>query len=1641
MPINAQVFLSLPDLAENLKTLKKEDLLALASHFQLTTNSVMKKSEIRELVVQKLIEVSLIEEQNIETIKENEGDFHLQLEMKKLDMQMQREDREFKMQMQREKEDREFKMQMQKDQREFEFKKLEMEKEIELEKLKVQQGRTSQQHSFADHRNQFDASKNIRLVPRFMEKSVDKYFPQFEKVAENLKWPKETWTTLLQSVLQGKAAEVYSAMSVADSSDYEKVKTAILKAYELVPEAYRQRFRNYKKSDQQTYVEFSRQQEDHFDQWLRSKDIGKDFNDLRQLILIEQFKSCLFSDLKTHIDDKDVTSLNDAAILSDSYTLTHKKSFSKSPGSNYFSRNEHRNVNQSAVYQPNKSHHLSTQNSTQDGATAEYRSDRFHKSYEKSQMADKRSDRDRGYKPRDNTTAADQRSGRYQRASRPHCAYCDKPGHIMSQCFKNPNAENRPIGLVSENKSNVESATKCNKNVISSSSKVMEDYKPYLSEGFCSLNGSNKPVPIQILRDTGASQTLILEGTLPFSEESATGKSALLQVVHLGTFNVPLHQINLQSKFISGPVTVGISPSLPIKGISLLLGNDLASGKDILCPIVSEKAQENPDNENLDVYPACAVTRAMAQQMSKEGLNSPVDSSDCGFNLGDTFFSKLDDLSIHGDKITQDNSKSCKKASISSADKSTDEISRNKLINEQRKDPELRDLYKLTVDSENIDTEQKCYYIKDDVLMRKWRPPDAYQNETWKVIHQIVVPKIYRNDILSLAHDLPMSGHMGVSKTYNKILNHFFWGKMKQDVAEYCKSCHSCQMVGKPNQKIPIAPLKPIPAFDEPFSRVLVDCVGPLPKTKSGMHFLLTIMCTSTRFPEAIPLRSIKTRAIVKALTKFFCFVGIPKAIQHDQGTNFMSKIFQQVTNELGVKQCPSTAYHPQSQGALERFHQTLKSMLKKYCLENTKDWDEGVHFALFAAREAVQESLGFSPFELIFGHTVRGPMHLLKEKWLADTAELNLLEYVSEFREKIFSAIKLAQENMTRSQINMKQIYDKNTKIRSFQPGDQVLVFLPITEHSLQAKYFGPYVIDRKINDLNYVVNTPGRRKENRVCHINMIKEYFNRNNDSDKGNSNVSSDVRNNAKDRSYSKVSNDDVNTIATLVQTRNDVVVVVDSCDVDVCDRDNLDSSVKENVQSAHLKNSDYLANLDQKLSHLSDTQKEEVTCLIRNYENLFPDVPTKSTAAEHDVVIMDSQPIKQHPYRLNPIKLEHMRKEIQYMLENDIIETSKSDWSSPCILVPKPDGSYRFVTDFRKVNHVTKTDSFPIPRIDDIIDNIGSATFVSKFDLLKGYWQIPLTQRAKEISAFATPDGLYQYKVMPFGMKCSPATFQRMIHSVLQGLKGCEAYIDDVIIHSTTWQEHIHIMREMFQRLKKANLTVNLAKSEFLHATVEYLGHVVGQGCVKPINAKVVAIANYTVPTTKKELMRFLGMVGFYRKFCHNFSIIVSPLTNLLQKKQSFEWTPKCDTAFNCVKDILMNSPVLISPDFNKEFKLAVDACDVGIGAVLYQESDDNIDKVISYYSKKLNKYQKNYSTIEKECLALLLSLQHFDVYLNVTLHPILVYTDHNPLTFLHKMTNKNQRLTRWSLLLQQYNILVNHIKGTDNVMADALSRA
>ena len=591
--------------------------------------------------------------------------------------------------------------------------------------------------------------------------------------------------------------------------------------------------------------------------------------------------------------------------------------------------------------------------------------------------------------------------------------------------------------------------------------------------------------------------------------------------------------------------------------------------------------------------------------------------------------------------------------------------------------------------------------------------------------------------------------------------------------------------------------------------------------------------------------------------------------------------------------------------------------MLRAYCFENKKDWEEGVPLALFAVREVVQESLGFSPFELVFGHTVRGPLKLLKEKWLAEESEeSNLLSYVSKFRERLNKACEMAKENLQNAQEVMKSRYDKKSKQRQFNVGDRVLVMLPINGPTLQAKYHGPYTIVHKVNDLDYVVKTPDRRKDRQLCHINMLKEYL-------RG-----------------SKMLNR--KWLQMLLKTYLGDVNVQD----DVVEEHDVGYSIK-------LQNSTVLSDLESKTCHLPDEQNKELTDLIREYSHLFPDVPSKTDVFYHDVDVGDSKPIKQHPYRANPIKRENLNEEVKFMLKNEIIEASHSEWSSPCLLVPKPDKTFRFCTDYRKVNEVTKTDSFPIPRMEDCIDQVGSSKYVTKLDLLKGYWQVPLTERAVEISAFVTPDGLYEYKVMPFGMKNSGATFQRLMYEVIFELEGCDVYIDDLIIYSATWEQHIMRISALFDRLTKAKLTVNLVKSEFAKAIVKYLGHEVGQGQVKPIQAKIEAIVSLPQPSNKRELMRFIGMSGYYRRFCKNFSEIISPMTSLLSKDVEFHWSEDCQKAFGKVKAILSQSPVLQAPQFKKAFKLSVDASDVGAGAVLQQEDVHGIDHPVCYFSKSL----------------------------------------------------------------------------------------
>ena len=676
----------------------------------------------------------------------------------------------------------------------------------------------------------FDVTKHIRLVPPFQEKEVDKYFLHFEKVAENLNWPKEHWTLLLQSVLIGKDREIYTQLGVEQSHHYETVKELILKGYELVPEAYRQKFRNCKKDSNQTHVEFARNKEQLFDRWCCSKKIDENYDKLRQLMLVEEFKRCIQSDVKTFLDEKQVETLEEAARLADDYYLTHKVSFIAKP-------------------KPTSSH---PQNKFMSGNSS-------------------------GMPSQSNTSKLNstcETKSQYP-LSRPTCNYCKKPGHLVSECLKLKRKlerdEAKPTGLTTL-RPRPQSSIKTNTiDIITKpkSDSTMEIFEPFMLNGFVSLSGDNcPPTPIKILRDTGASQSLILADILPFSKKTSSGTSVLIQGVECGTVNIPLHHVNLSSDLVTGLVVIGITPSLPFKGVHLLLGNDLAGDKVVVNPLVTDtpnigQTDDPIEQEIPDLYPSCAVTRAMAKKAILKNSNSDIDLTDTF--IGQYFDNEIKKFLDPSLSDTQtDSSMSCH-SPPRSIDQGHDTLSKSQLIQEQQTDPEISKLIFRALPEDEISQVPMCYYIKNGILMRKWRPYDVPANDEWAVYHQIVVPKSYRHEILSIAHESPMSGHLGINKTYHKIINHFYWPGLKSDVSKYCKTCHTCQMVGKPNQTIFKAQLQPIPAFDEPFSRILIDCVGPLPRTKSGNEYLLTIMCTSTRFPEAIPLRNIKTKSIVKA--------------------------------------------------------------------------------------------------------------------------------------------------------------------------------------------------------------------------------------------------------------------------------------------------------------------------------------------------------------------------------------------------------------------------------------------------------------------------------------------------------------------------------------------------------------------------------------------------------------------------------------------------------------------------------------------------------------------------------------------------------------------------------------------------------
>ncbi|GBM66799.1 Transposon Ty3-I Gag-Pol polyprotein [Araneus ventricosus] len=469
---------------------------------------------------------------------------------------------------------------------------------------------------------------------------------------------------------------------------------------------------------------------------------------------------------------------------------------------------------------------------------------------------------------------------------------------------------------------------------------------------------------------------------------------------------------------------------------------------------------------------------------------------------------------------------------------------------------------------------------------------------------------------------------------------------------------------------------------------------------------------------------------------------------------------------------------------------------------------------------------------------------------------------------------------------------------------------------------------------------------------------------------------------------------------------------------------------------------HLSSILESLEMLNEKQRREVRKLLKEFQNLFSTCDADvghCNMTQHRINTGDHPPIKQYPRRLPLSRKEEADHLVKDMVDNGIIEESSGPWASPIVLVKKKDGSTRFCVDYRKLNEITKKDSYPLPRIDDTLDALNGSQWFTTLDLKSGYWQVEIRPEDREKTAFTTGQGLWQFKVMPFGLCNAPATFERLMETVLRGLtsEACLVYLDDIIIVGRTFEEHLNNLRKVFQRLQKANLKLSPKKCRFFQKEVTYLGHVISAEGVKTDPGKIKAVVDWPRPETVHDVRSFLGLCTYYRRFVKNFSTIARPLHKLTEAKSNFNWTEECEKSFNSLKQALTSSPILTYPRTDKDFILDTDASNEGIGAVLSQNIG-NEERVIAYFSKSLGKPERNYCVTRKELLAIVKSIEHFHHYLYG--RKFLLRTDHASLRWLLNFKEPEGQIARWIQRLQEYDFEIQHRKGTSHGNADALSR-
>ena len=464
-------------------------------------------------------------------------------------------------------------------------------------------------------------------------------------------------------------------------------------------------------------------------------------------------------------------------------------------------------------------------------------------------------------------------------------------------------------------------------------------------------------------------------------------------------------------------------------------------------------------------------------------------------------------------------------------------------------------------------------------------------------------------------------------------------------------------------------------------------------------------------------------------------------------------------------------------------------------------------------------------------------------------------------------------------------------------------------------------------------------------------------------------------------------------------------------------------------------------------NLTPEQKSALTKLIEGNSDVFAlsmaDLQ-RTTLLEMEIDTGDAQPIRQRGYRHAPQVNAEITRQTNELQTYGQIEPSVAFWNFPCLLVKKKAaGEMRLCIDYRKLNAITKVMSFPLPTIPEIFDTMAEAApmYFSLLDLRAGFHQVPIKESDRDKTTFSTTEGQFRFTCMPFGLRNAPLYFQMLVNQVFRGLihVSVMAYIDDILVYSRTWEDHLRDLDVVFDRIRQANLRVHNKKCSFAVPEVLYLGHVLKPNGMCVDENKVKVVKNWPKPKNVRDVRAFLGLCGYYRRFVKDYAKITTSLNNLLRKDQPFIWDQACEDAFQTLKTAVTTTPILTYPRMDKPFIISCDASVTSIGFILSQiDESTNLEKPIVFGGRSLRNEERRWAITDLEALAMVEAFREFRPYIQFS--RVIVYTDHIALQWIQNLHNKTGRLFRWAMLLQGYNFEIRHKPGKAHTNADAISR-